>query len=446
MASLEARLGVRFCDRGLIGRALTHRSCPPPRLRGAVYSQRQLAFLGDAIMDAVLTAHMCRIHPDWPIGQIVRVKSAVLSRANLGRVALELGIGEALLLGGRTDAKGGRTRPSVLANALEAVVGAIFLENRERTKPVHCAINTYLVSLRIAQIMVNLLAGEQGNADDNGEIGARAEGRASDDLSGAGIHLDEPEVTGSHEGMTTGNILEAVEDLVGIRFRDRLLLEHALLHRSRWPEQCPCGLPPREHIGLVGTAMLICHVGVLIVLTRPNWSVGRLARLRSRMGTRRLRSAVAHELGLQSFAALDSEEEGKNGRSYSERLADCLEILVGALYLDGPESDVSLFVTPMAVLRMLGPSLSSAEREENSDYKSVLNEWCLREHKKPPTYQVLEESGSAADRKCVAAVSIGGRRLGIGAGRTKKEARSDAAKEALAKSSASGIAGPSPAD
>jgi len=351
-----------------------------------------------------------------------------------------------LLISGRTEAKGGRARPAVLSNALEAVVGAIFLENRERTKPVHSAINTYLVSLRIAQIMVNLLAREQTNVAEDALDGACAGGSLSDDLSGRGIQVDEPEATGSHEGRRTGDILAAVEDLVGIRFRNRLLLQHALLHRSRWPEQCPCGMPHREHIGLVGTAMLISHVVVLIVLTRPNWSVGRLTRLRSRMGTRRLRSAVAHELGLERFAMLDSEEESKAGRSYSERLADCLEMLVGALFLEGPESDFSLFVTPAAVLRMLGPSLSSAEREENSDYKSVLNEWCLRQHKKPPIYQVLEESGSVADRKCVVAVSVGVTCLGIGAGRTKREARSNAAKEALTKSPASGIAGLSPAD
>jgi ribonuclease III len=93
-----------------------------------VESNERLEFLGDSVLGLIVTDHIFRTYPDLPEGELAKVRAAVVSAAALAEVAVELELGEAVLLGKGEDASGGREKPSILADALEAVIGAVYIE------------------------------------------------------------------------------------------------------------------------------------------------------------------------------------------------------------------------------------------------------------------------------------------------------------------------------
>jgi ribonuclease-3 len=126
LTALAARLGHDFADGELLDRAVAHRSwCA--ETPGAPSNER-LEFLGDAVLGLVVTDHVYRSYPLLPEGELAKVRASVVSAAALAEVAAELDLGPALLLGKGEDASGGREKPSILADALEAVIGAVYLD------------------------------------------------------------------------------------------------------------------------------------------------------------------------------------------------------------------------------------------------------------------------------------------------------------------------------
>ena len=123
---LALRLGHRFADPILLARALSHRSWCGEQ-DGALSNER-LEFLGDAVLGLVVAQHTYLAYPDFPEGKLAKVRSAVVNAKVLAEVAEGLGIGEVLLLGKGEEASGGRTKMSILADALEAVIGAVYLD------------------------------------------------------------------------------------------------------------------------------------------------------------------------------------------------------------------------------------------------------------------------------------------------------------------------------
>ncbi|HVL93484.1 MAG TPA: ribonuclease III [Acidimicrobiales bacterium] len=110
----------------MLERALAHRSwCA--ETAGGQKSNERLEFLGDAVLGLVITDHLYRTY-ELPEGQLAKVRASVVNSAALAEVAAELGLGEALLLGRGEDASGGREKPSILADAMEAVIGAVYLD------------------------------------------------------------------------------------------------------------------------------------------------------------------------------------------------------------------------------------------------------------------------------------------------------------------------------
>ena len=91
-------------------------------------SNERLEFLGDAVLGIVVTDNLFRRYPKLPEGELAKVRAAVVSAAALSEVAVDLRLGEALLLGKGEDGSGGREKPSILADALEAVLGVIYIE------------------------------------------------------------------------------------------------------------------------------------------------------------------------------------------------------------------------------------------------------------------------------------------------------------------------------
>jgi len=126
LEALASRLGRRFHDEDLLARALAHRSwcAETPGTR----SNERLEFLGDAVLGLIVTDHIFLTYPELPEGELAKVRATVVSAATLAEVAAELELGHAILLGKGEDASGGREKPSILADALEAVIGAVYLD------------------------------------------------------------------------------------------------------------------------------------------------------------------------------------------------------------------------------------------------------------------------------------------------------------------------------
>lgn len=124
---LERRLGYRFRDGGLLELALTHRSWANEQDLGANYER--LEFLGDAVLGLVTAEWLYTEHPELPEGQLSKRKAVLVSQPALARHARRLGLGEELRLGVGEERSGGREKASLLADSLEAVFGAIFLDS-----------------------------------------------------------------------------------------------------------------------------------------------------------------------------------------------------------------------------------------------------------------------------------------------------------------------------
>ncbi len=125
--ALEERLGHRFRNRDLLFEALTHRSYVNEHPDRPADNER-LEFLGDAVIGLAVSEILMRLSPDAQEGHLTRKRAAVVNEAALARLAERLCIGTALRLGRGEDHLGGRTRPSLLADAVEAFLGALYLD------------------------------------------------------------------------------------------------------------------------------------------------------------------------------------------------------------------------------------------------------------------------------------------------------------------------------
>ncbi|MGA8050525.1 MAG: ribonuclease III [Burkholderiales bacterium] len=119
--SFESRLGYRFHRAALLQQALTHRSYGTPH-------NERLEFLGDGVLGCVIAQELFSRFPEIPEGQLTRLRASLVREEALSALARELGLPEALLLGDAELAVGRDARPSILADGLEAVFGAVFLD------------------------------------------------------------------------------------------------------------------------------------------------------------------------------------------------------------------------------------------------------------------------------------------------------------------------------
>jgi ribonuclease-3 len=124
---LQASLGYSFADRALLAEALTHRSYANER-PGDLPDNERLEFLGDAVLDLVISQFLMTHRPNSPEGELTRIRAEVVALPSLERLARSLDLGHCLLLGRGEELSGGRNKASLLADALEALFGAIFTD------------------------------------------------------------------------------------------------------------------------------------------------------------------------------------------------------------------------------------------------------------------------------------------------------------------------------
>jgi ribonuclease-3 len=122
---LEAELGAPFVDPAHLDDALVHRSYCAEHPDSC--SNERLEFLGDAVLGLSVTVHVFNEYPDLPEGELSKRRASVVNAEVLADVAAEIGLGDVLLLGKGEAASGGREKPSILADAMEAIIGAVYL-------------------------------------------------------------------------------------------------------------------------------------------------------------------------------------------------------------------------------------------------------------------------------------------------------------------------------
>lgn len=201
------------------------------------------------------------------------------------------------------------------------------------------------------------------------------------------------------------------------------MLERALTHRSFAYENG--GLPTNERLEFLGDSVLGLIVTDTLFREFPDLPEGQLAKLRAAVVNMRALAGVARGLRLGDYVYLGKGEEGTGGRDKSSILADTLEAVIGAVYLDRglPEADA-------LVHRLFDPVIArSARLGAGLDWKTSLQELTAAEILGVPEY-IVEESGPDHQKSFRASVRIGGRTFGSGEGRSKKEAEQQAAETA----------------
>ena len=125
---LETAIGYKFHNISLLQNALTHSSYANERWHNSLLSNERLEFLGDSVLGMLVAEYLYTTFPDRPEGELTRMRADMVCEGTLAAVATKIGIGEHLLLGHGEERFGGRTRNSILADAMESVIAAAFLD------------------------------------------------------------------------------------------------------------------------------------------------------------------------------------------------------------------------------------------------------------------------------------------------------------------------------
>jgi ribonuclease-3 len=216
--------------------------------------------------------------------------------------------------------------------------------------------------------------------------------------------------------------LTALSDRLGVDI-DPELLERSLTHRSFAYEQG--GLPTNERLEFLGDSVLGVVVTDALFRRHPDLPEGQLAKLRAAVVNMRALAKVGRDLGLGEFVRLGKGEEGTGGRDKASIVADTVEALIGALYLDR-----GLAVTAQVIHSLFDASIDEAAGlGAGLDWKTSLQELTAAASLGTLEYQV-DESGPDHAKQFVARVVVGGTDYGTGEGRSKKEAEQAAAADA----------------
>jgi len=216
--------------------------------------------------------------------------------------------------------------------------------------------------------------------------------------------------------------LEELETAIGYSFSDRSLLEQALTHPSLRNERQLAG--DNQRMEYLGDAVLGLVSAEYLYQRHQNLPEGRLTVMRSAATSAPTLADIARAIDLGSFLRLGRGEESSGGRQKENNLADALEALIGAIYLDGGYDHVQMIFS-----RLFSSIMDSMEIADSSDNpKGRLQEWAQKNGLPCPTYHVVKEEGPPHQRWFTIQVIIDDPRQAIGAGPTKRSAEADAAR------------------
>lgn len=225
-------------------------------------------------------------------------------------------------------------------------------------------------------------------------------------------------------------LLEKLKNHLGIVWKDPEHLIQALTHTSYAHENKHLQMEHNQRLEFLGDAVLEMAVSGYLYIKYPAYPEGVLTKMRAGIVCESSLSSVAGVLNLGEFLLMGKGEERSAGRRRPSILADALESLIGAIYLDQGIKVASAFI-----LDKLGPIITEVSEYGglSADYKTQLQELVQQNSENYLCYRIIEESGPDHCKTFVAAVNYQGTWWGSGSGRTKKEAEQLAAKNALEK-------------
>ncbi|MCA1059198.1 ribonuclease III [Rossellomorea aquimaris] len=213
-----------------------------------------------------------------------------------------------------------------------------------------------------------------------------------------------------------------------IQFKDEKLLKQAFTHSSYVNEHRRKPYEDNERLEFLGDAVLELTVSQFLFKKYPMMSEGELTKLRAAIVCEPSLVKFSIELNFGELILLGKGEEMTGGRERPALLADVFEAFIGAVYLDqGLETVISILE------KVVYPKINVGAFSHVMDYKSQLQELVQRGSAGMIEYSILEESGPAHNRQFISRVSLNDEELGIGKGRSKKEAEQQAAQKALEK-------------
>ncbi|MGG3999079.1 ribonuclease III [Anoxybacillus kestanbolensis] len=218
------------------------------------------------------------------------------------------------------------------------------------------------------------------------------------------------------------------QEQIGIFFRNEKLLIQAFTHSSYVNEHRKRLHEDNERLEFLGDAVLELTVSQYLFEQFPQMSEGELTKLRAAIVCEPSLVTFAHALSFGDLVLLGKGEELTGGRMRPSLLADVFEAFIGALYLDQGMETVVQFLG-----KTIFPKIREGAFSHVMDYKSQLQEFVQRDGSGVLEYKILQERGPAHNKEFVSRVSLNGEELGVGVGRSKKEAEQRAAQMALAK-------------
>ena len=220
-------------------------------------------------------------------------------------------------------------------------------------------------------------------------------------------------------------MLKDLETAIGYRFRNIQLLQNALAHSSYANERWHNSLLSNERLEFLGDSVLGMLVADYLYRTFPNRPEGELTRMRADMVCETTLAAAANRIGIGAHLLLGHGEEQGGGRTRESILADAMESVIAACFLDGG-LDAALKVVQQFILVDV-----PVTKMHNADYKTSLQELVQQKKNQVLSYVLIGESGPDHDKKFDVEVRLSGKVVGSGSGSSKKRAEQMAAKTAI---------------
>ena len=222
-------------------------------------------------------------------------------------------------------------------------------------------------------------------------------------------------------------MIKDLEAAIGYRFKNISLLQNALTHSSYANERWHNSLMSNERLEFLGDAILGMTVAKYLYQTFPDRPEGELTRMRADMVCEQTLAKVAAKIDLGRHLLLGNGEEQGGGRSRNSILADAVESVIAASYLDGGMEAAQQFIDRFILVEV------PVKRLHNADYKTALQELVQQKKNQVLTYAMVGESGPDHDKKFEVEVKLNGNVIGTGSGSSKKRAEQDAARVAMEK-------------
>lgn len=220
--------------------------------------------------------------------------------------------------------------------------------------------------------------------------------------------------------------LDKLQALLKIKFRNKRILNIALTHSSYINEH-QLTSEYNERLEYLGDSVLGLVVNEYLYRRFENYKEGELARIKSVVVSESVLSVVAGKLNLGNFLLMGKGEETTGGRERPSILANTLEAVIGAYYLDGGLKAVRHFI-----LRFIKEYIEDNACREH-DPKTALQEYAQKKYKEPPEYRITDETGPDHNKQFTVSLYIIGKRISSGTGSSKRKAEMNAAAEAMKK-------------